>query len=96
MQAENFARQASKAVRLALRIGGLHDSRHDLIAAMASRTAIDMALGAIMAQNQCSPEQAFAVLKEASNNRNIKLREVARSVVASVGGDADPQTRFAG
>lgn len=96
VQAENFARQASKAVRLALRIGHLHDSRDDLTAAMASRTVIDIAIGAIMAQNRCSPEKAFEFLKDASNARNIKLRDVAKSVVASIAGTADVQTRFIG
>ncbi|WP_244208198.1 GAF and ANTAR domain-containing protein [Arthrobacter oryzae] len=94
LQAESFARQASKALRLALRIGGLHDARDDLIAAMASRTVIDMAIGAIMAQSRCSPEKAFALLKDASNTRNTKLRDVARSVIESIGGTADMPTRF--
>ncbi|MDN4646410.1 GAF and ANTAR domain-containing protein [Arthrobacter sp. PsM3] len=57
-QAEKLAHQASKALRLALTIGRLRDARNDLAAAMESRTVIDMAMGAIMVQNRCSPEQA--------------------------------------
>lgn len=92
--AENFARQASKALRLALRMGRLHDARDDLAAAMASRTVIDMAVGAIMAQNRCSPDEAFAFLKGASNSRNIKLREVAGAVIASIAGTANVRPHF--
>ena len=93
-QAEHFAQQASKALRLVLRIGRLHDARDSLAAAMEARTVIDMAVGAIMAQNRCSPEQAFEILKDASNTRNIKLRDVAAAVIAAIGGTADVETHF--
>lgn len=93
-QAEHFGQQAAKALRLALRIGRLHDARDSMAAAMESRTIIDMAIGAIMAQNRCSPEEAFAFLKDASNTRNIKLREVAGAVIASITGTADVATHF--
>ena len=93
-QAEQFAQQASKALRLALRIGKLHDARDSLAAAMESRTVIDMAVGAIMAQNRCTPERAFEILKVASNTRNIKLRDVAATVIAAIGGMAPVETHF--
>jgi GAF domain-containing protein len=93
-RAENFAHQASKALRLALRIGRLHDARDDLAAAMESRTIIDMAVGVIMAQNRCSPEQAFGFLRNASNTRNTKLREVAKTVISSIAGTAPIRTSF--
>ncbi|AOT02193.1 GAF and ANTAR domain-containing protein [Arthrobacter sp. U41] len=93
-QAENIARQASKALRLALRIGRLLEARDDLVAAMESRTVIDMAIGAIMAQNRCSPGKAFAFLRDASNTRNTKLRDVAKYVIVSIDGTADVQAHF--
>lgn len=37
-----------------------------------------------MGQNRCSQETAMAILKRASSTRNIKLRDVAATVVASV------------
>jgi GAF domain-containing protein len=52
--------------------------------AMASRSVIDQAMGVVMAQNRCSAEAAFALMTRASQNRNIKLREIARGIVASV------------
>ena len=52
--------------------------------AMDSRSIIDQAMGVIMAQNRCDADAAFAILTRASQNRNIKLREIARSTVMSV------------
>ena len=61
---------------------------------MQSRTAIDIATGVIMAQNRCSQEVALKVLKTASSLRNMKLRDVAASVAASVSGDTAISTYF--
>lgn len=85
LTAENFVANASRSLRLALsmaRLKGVHD---DLVAAMQSRTIIDMAVGVIMAQNGSSQEEAVRILTRASNSRNIKLRDVASTVVDSVG-----------
>ena len=92
--AEEFAAQASKSLRLALRIAQLTEARNDLTAAMQSRTAIDIATGIIMAENRCSQEAALQVLKTASSLRNVKLRDVAVSVAASVCGDSALSTYF--
>ena len=56
---------------------------------MQSRTIIDMAIGAIMAQNRCGRDAAFKILRNTSNNRNLKIRDVAAAVVASIAGDTD-------
>lgn len=92
--AETYAGQASKALRLAVRVAQLADDKKNLTAAMESRTAIDVAIGAIMAQNRCSQEAAFRILKIASSTRNVKLRDVATSIVASVSKDPDIFTHF--
>jgi GAF domain-containing protein len=52
--------------------------------AMDSRSVIDQAMGVVMAQNRCDADAAFAILTRASQNRNIKLRDIARSTVLSV------------
>ncbi|WP_347110140.1 GAF and ANTAR domain-containing protein [Paenarthrobacter sp. S56] len=83
-RAEVFASHAAKSLRLALKIAQLSDARNDLQAAMQSRTIIDLAVGAIMAQNHCSQEEAFTILRTASSNRNIKLRHLAQSIIAAV------------
>ncbi len=92
--AEAFVRQASKGLTLALRMLKLEETRDGMSAAMQTRTVIDLATGAIMAQNRCSQAAAFKLLKDASNSRNMKLREVAAAVVASVAGVADTFTYF--
>ena len=61
---------------------------------MKSRTTIDLAAGVIMAQNRCSQATAMAILKNASSARNVKLRDVAATVVASVSSDATVTTHF--
>ena len=92
--AEDIARQVSKPLRLALRIGCLQESRDDLESAMKSRTVIDMAIGVVMAQNRCRPDEAFTLLRKASNARNTKLRDVASSIVAAIAGTTDIRSRF--
>ena len=53
---ETYSHHASKALRLAVRISQLAEAKAHLTAAMESRTTIDLATGAIMAQNRCSQE----------------------------------------
>ena len=92
--AHEFISGAAQALLLALRISQLTESRDNLTAAMQSRTTIDMAIGAIMAQNRCKREAAFKILRNTSNNRNLKIRDVASAVVASIAGDTDVMARF--
>ncbi len=92
--AEAFVRQASKGLRLALRMASLQETKDGLSAAMQTRTVIDLATGAIMAQNRCGQAAAFKVLREASNTRNIKLREIASGVISSVAGSPETFTYF--
>jgi GAF domain-containing protein len=93
--AETFAEEASKALRLAVRIARLTESANDLKAAMESRTTIDLAVGIIMGQNRCSQDEAFGILQSASNTRNMKLRDIATAIVASTG-KSTPKTHFEG
>ena len=92
--AEEFAERMSTSLRLALRIAQLTEARNDLTAAMQSRTTIDLAVGAIMAQNRCSQDAAQQMLNRASNSRNIKLRDVAAGIIASITEDAAVHTHF--
>lgn len=91
---EAFASQAASSVRLVLRITQLSEARSDLASAMQSRTIIDMAVGAIMAENRCSRDTAFQILTKASNTRNIKLRDVAALVIRSISGEQEIVTYF--
>jgi len=49
--------------------------------AITSRTVIGQATGIVMARRRCGPDEALDVLVKISNDRNIKLREVARLLV---------------
>jgi GAF domain-containing protein len=83
--AEDFVTQTSMALRLAVRFAHYSDAAANLKATLESRTVIDVAVGVIMAQNRCSQEEAFQLLKAASSTRNIKLHSVATAIVDSLG-----------
>lgn len=55
-----------------------------LRAALSSRTVIDQAIGIIMARERCDADAAFAVLRATSQNRNVKLRDIATEIVKAV------------
>jgi AmiR/NasT family two-component response regulator len=55
-----------------------------------SRAVIDRAIGVIMAESRCDADRAFAILSRASDNRNIKLRDLATEIVMQVRGRAPP------
>ena len=53
----------------------------DLRAALETRPVIDQAKGILIGQQHCTPEEAFAMLTEASQRSNRKLRDVAQAIV---------------
>src|ERR1700689_3545342 len=59
--------------------------------ALRSRAVIDQAIGIVMAESRCDADQAFATLSRASNNRNMKLRDLATEIVMRVGGQPPSQ-----
>ena len=93
-KAELIATHAGRALRLALQVAYLTDTRADLTAAMESRTTIDVAVGMIMVQNRCSQESAMAMMKAASSHRNMKLRDIAQGIVNSVCPERNVSTFF--
>ncbi len=52
-----------------------------LKAANWTRTLIGQAQGILMAERKITPDAAFTLLREASQRRNVKLRDLAQSVV---------------
>lgn len=86
-QGLQFAGEAARALALALRLSDQAEMTHHMQMALASRSTIDQALGILMAQNRCNADQAFAILRDASHHRNVKLRDVAADVVTSVSGE---------
>ena len=86
-RAEQFAGHASGALTLALRMASCNDTNDQLRSSMVSRAVIDQALGVIMATERCPQDKAFAVLKTVSQNTNVKIRDLAATIVTSVSGE---------
>ena len=84
--AEAFTEHASGALSLARRMASCADLNDQLRSSISSRAVIDQALGVIMATERCAQDEAFALLRTVSQNTNIKLREVAATIVTSVSG----------
>lgn len=87
--AEPFAASVSAALALALAVRQASSTAltGQMREALASRAVIDQALGVIMAQERCTSTQAFAILRNASQNRNTKLRDIAHQIVTNVSGE---------
>ncbi|MHB1008229.1 MAG: ANTAR domain-containing protein [Propionibacteriaceae bacterium] len=64
------------------------DKQANLEAAMESHRTVGQAVGILVERHKLLPHQAFDRLKKASQNRNLKLREVAMRVVET---GADPE-----
>jgi GAF domain-containing protein len=93
--AGRFADEASRALALAVRIAERTEMSEHLQNALASRAVIDQALGIIMGQNRCTADEAFEVLRTISQNRNVKLRDIAAEMITAVSGrPPTDQARF--
>jgi GAF domain-containing protein len=82
--AEELAAHVAVAVGNAVAYTDASTLVEQMRTALASRSVIDQAMGVVMAQNRCDADAAFAILTRASQNRNIKLRDVARSIVTNI------------
>jgi GAF domain-containing protein len=83
-----FVPLASAAIVTVSRYEQARELAAQLNQALSSRAVIDHAIGIIMAESKVPAEQAFAALRRASNNRRMKLRELATEIVTRVGGQA--------
>jgi GAF domain-containing protein len=61
----------------------LGEQARNMRIAMDSRSVIEQAKGVLMAQRHVDAEQAFEILREASQRYNRKLREIALGIVES-------------
>jgi GAF domain-containing protein len=82
-----FATQCSAALALAVRQADQIAEHAQLAEAMASRSIIDQAIGILMAQQRCTAQCAFDLLRQASQHRNRRLRDIAVDIVTNVGGE---------
>lgn len=53
----------------------------ELARALQSSRQIGMAMGILMERHRLAPDRAFQVLRQLSQRRNVKLREVADAIV---------------
>jgi uncharacterized protein YigA (DUF484 family) len=93
---EDFIALFTVPAAAAIVVVGRYFEACDLVAqleqALPSRAVIDQAIGIVMAESRCDAEQAFAALTRASNNRNMKLRDLATEIVTRVGGRPPPHS----
>jgi GAF domain-containing protein len=79
-----FAKQAAVVVANACLFWGAQDLSERLGDALESRGSIEQAKGILMATQRCSPDEAFDLLRRASQRENTKLREIAERMVEGV------------
>ena len=79
--AENWAEQAGGALAVALRMAEREAVVDHLHRGLVSRQVIGQAVGLLMAERRCTADEAFAILKSASQRSNEKLRELAQRLV---------------
>jgi len=81
--ATRWAQQATGALAVALRIADSDHPAETLLGGLDTRATIGQAVGLLMARERCTADQAFGLLRIASQRRNVKLRDVAAGVVAA-------------
>jgi len=80
------AAQAGGAIALAQRLADTEDFTRDLQTALTSRRVIDQAIGVVMAQRECTEEEAFDLLRRLSQETNLKLRDVCTRLLTNLAG----------
>jgi GAF domain-containing protein len=86
-ESEEVGTSVAEAIAVAVANADAHDRLADqarnMRLAMDSRAVIEQAKGVLMAQRRVDAEQAFEILREASQRYNRKLRDIAQGIVAS-------------
>jgi GAF domain-containing protein len=86
-ESEEAATVVAEAVAVAVVNADAHDrlAEHarNMRLAMESRAVIEQAKGVLMAQRNVDAEQAFDILRDASQRYNRKLRDIAAGIVAA-------------
>ena len=78
---QRFAHQASFLLANATAYWDARTLSEDLRQAMASRATIEQAKGIIMATTGVDADEAFLILREQSQNENVKVRDLACELV---------------
>jgi len=81
---EDFAEHAALTLRQTMTSTSLDPATQDLSEAAESRRIIDLACGAIMAQNRCSQAEALKTLIDAARNRKQQVLLIATEFLHSL------------
>jgi GAF domain-containing protein len=79
-----FSVAAGQAITNARRWQHSRETVMQLEGALISRSDIDMAKGALIAQHGCNPDEAFARLVDQSQRRNVRLHVIVHELLASL------------
>ncbi len=94
-ESEAAATTVAEAVAVAVANADAHDrlaeQARNMRLAMESRAVIEQAKGVLMAQRGVDAEQAFEILRDASQRYNRKLRDIAGGIVAATSGGGPPR-----
>jgi len=86
------ASRCADAVVAVSTLDGIRRLAGQLEQAMASRAVIEQAKGVIMAMRGVPEHEAFEVLRRTSQDRNVKVRELAHQIVVGVVGGQETGT----
>jgi GAF domain-containing protein len=88
--ADYFAQTAAAVLANAQDYWGAQEMSENLDTAIRSRAVIEQAKGVLMARSGATSEEAFEVLRRASQRENRKLREIAVEIVQGTSRTAGP------
>jgi len=86
-----FAEQASIVLANAEAFTRAREAATNLGEALTSRAMIDMAKGILMGRESCTPQEAFELLRQMSQTRHRKLRDIATELVDEVARPEEPE-----
>jgi GAF domain-containing protein len=89
-----LAAQGGAVVGVAVRQAQQAELTTQLREALATRAVIDHAIGILMAQQRCTADEAIALLRSASQNRNRRVHDLATDLVTAVGGQPPEPASF--
>lgn len=82
--ATEVAAGAAGAIAMTLRLAAQVRLTEQLQTALSTRAVIDRAVGIVMRDRRCTADEAFTQLRTLSQQRNVKLRVLAGTIVDSV------------
>jgi GAF domain-containing protein len=83
-----LAQQAAAVLANAVAFADVSQLNAQLVEALETRDLIGQAKGILMAREHCDANEAFDILRRASQRTNRKLRDIAGDLVASASGPA--------